>query len=212
MPATVIEASLRISCVFSDGRTAEFHLDGLPCRELLLDLLFGLVELIHPHGSIDAAHSVDNALPAIRQLAGHLADHGFTGGASELRRGQLIEYWMATRVFRWENGVRRMLRGFDTATGRLDPDVRSWSPGGHLRRYRTALRCRPTPKPNGIGWSAPAAPSSMTPTARTNTAWPTRTGAPHRLTRDGPRTIWPGCWRGWDRSERQEWRITWGAR
>ena len=124
MPATVIEASLGISCVFSDGRTAEFHLDGLPCRELVRDLLFGLVELIHPHGSIDSAHSVDNALPAIRQLAGHLADHGFTGGASELRRGQLIEYWMATRVFRWENRVRRMLRGFDTATGRLDPEVR----------------------------------------------------------------------------------------
>jgi hypothetical protein len=124
MPATVIEAPLGISCVFSDGRTAEFHLDGSPCRELVRDLLFGLVELIHPHGSIDSAHSVDNALPAIRQLAGHLADHGFTGGAAELRRGQLIEYWMATRVFRWENYTRRMLRGFDTATGRLDPGVR----------------------------------------------------------------------------------------
>jgi hypothetical protein len=124
MPATVIEASLGISCVFIDGRTAEFYLDGLPCRELARDLLVGLVELIHPHGSIDSAHSVDNALPAIRQLAGHLADHGFTGGAADLRRGQLIEYWMATRVFRWENYLRRMLRGFDTATGRLDPGVR----------------------------------------------------------------------------------------
>ncbi len=91
MPATVIETPLGISCVFSDGRTAEFHLDGLPCRELVRDLLFGLVELIHPQGSIDSADSVDNALPAIRQLAGHLADHGFTHGAAELRRGQLIE-------------------------------------------------------------------------------------------------------------------------
>jgi hypothetical protein len=59
MPATVIEASLGISCVFSDDRTAELHLDGLSCRELVRDLLFGLVELIQPHGSIDSAHSVD---------------------------------------------------------------------------------------------------------------------------------------------------------
>jgi hypothetical protein len=31
---------------------------------------------------------------------------------------------MRTRNFRWENKVRRMLKGFDTATGRLDPGVR----------------------------------------------------------------------------------------
>jgi len=61
MPATVIETPLGISCVFSDGRTAEFYPDGSPRRELLRGLLFGLF------------------------------NHGFTLGAAELRRGQLIE-------------------------------------------------------------------------------------------------------------------------
>ncbi|MER6465740.1 hypothetical protein ABT278_35470 [Streptomyces sp. NPDC001228] len=110
--------------MFSDGSTAEFRLEGLPCPQLIGDLLTGLVELIHPHGSLDTANSVDLCLPPIRNLAQGLAAQGFTGGAAELRRGLLIEYWMATRKFRWEGFTRRMLKGFDTATGRLDPGVR----------------------------------------------------------------------------------------
>ncbi|WP_246204503.1 hypothetical protein [Streptomyces tailanensis] len=123
--------------MFSDGSTAEFRLEGLPCPQLVSDLLTGLVELIHPHGSLDAANSVDLCLPPIRNLAQGLAAQGFSGGAAELRRGRLIEYWMATRKFRWEGFTRRMLKGFDTATGHLDPGVRelltgrSYSPTPH---------------------------------------------------------------------------------
>ena len=51
MPATVTDDPLAISCVFSDGSTARFQLDDLPCRQLVADLLIGLVELIHPHGT-----------------------------------------------------------------------------------------------------------------------------------------------------------------
>jgi hypothetical protein len=142
MPATVIEQPLGIACVFSDGRTAQFCLDGLPCPELVHDLLVGLAELIHPHGSIDSAGSVDLCLPPIRQLVGHLMDRGFTGGAADLRRGQLIEYWMATRAFRWEGYVRRMLRGFDTATGRLDAGVRELVAG---RPYTLTPHRQPLP-------------------------------------------------------------------
>lgn len=124
MPATVLEGPAGIRCMFSDGSTAEFRLEGLPCPQLVSDLLTGLVELIHPHGSLDTANSVDLCLPPIRNLAQGLAALGFSGGAAELRRGLLIEYWMATRKFRWEGFTRRMLKGFDTATGRLDPGVR----------------------------------------------------------------------------------------
>ncbi|MGP3941879.1 hypothetical protein [Streptomyces sp. 6N106] len=104
---------------------------------MVSDLLTGLVELIHPHGSLDTANSVDLCLPPIRNLAQGLAALGFSGGAAELRRGLLIEYWMATRKFRWEGFTRRMLKGFDTATGRLDPNVRelltgrAYSPAPH---------------------------------------------------------------------------------
>src|SRR6266849_1150752 len=124
MPATVLCDPPGIRCVFSDGTAAEFTLEGLPCPELVGDLLTGLAELIHPHGSIDSAGSVDLCLPPIRNMARGLALLGFTGGAWQLRRGLLIEYWMATRVFRWEAFTRRMLKGFDTAAGRLDPGVR----------------------------------------------------------------------------------------
>ena len=55
MPATVTADPPGIGCVFSDGSTARFALDGLPCPGLVADLLTGLAELIHPHGSVDAA-------------------------------------------------------------------------------------------------------------------------------------------------------------
>lgn len=149
MPATVIDQPLGISCVFSDGRTVRFGLDGLPCPNLVRDLLVGLVELIHPHGSIDSAGSVDCCLPAIRQLVGYLADRGFTGGAAGLRRGQLTEYWMATRKFRWEGFIRRMLQGFDTATGRLGPGVRDLVCG---RAYTPVPHRQPLPPYSETEW------------------------------------------------------------
>ena len=55
MPATVQTDPLGIWCMFSDGSTARFDLSGLPCPGLAADLLAGLAELIHPHGSLDAA-------------------------------------------------------------------------------------------------------------------------------------------------------------
>ena len=124
MPAILLPGPPGIRCVFSDGSTAEFTLEGLPCPQLVSDLLAGLAELVHPHGSIDSANSVDLCLPPIRNFAAGMAARGFASGADGLRRGLLVEYWMATRSFRWENRLRRMLRGFDTATGRLDPGVR----------------------------------------------------------------------------------------
>jgi hypothetical protein len=150
MPAAVLNDPLGIRCVFSDGSTAEFTLDDLPCPQLVGDLLTGLVELIHPHGSIDAANSVDLCLPPIRNLARTLAAQGFDGGAARLRRGQLIEYWIATRVFRWEGLVRRMLKGFDTVTGGLDPGVRELLAG---RAYTQAPPRRVLPPYSETEWA-----------------------------------------------------------
>ena len=154
MPATPLLAPPGIRCVFSDGTAAEFTLEALPCPELVSDLLASLAELIHPHGSIDAANSVDLCLPPIRNFAAGLAARGFGGGAAELRRGLLVEYWMATRSFRWENRLRRMLRGFDAATGRLDPGVRELLAG---RPYASTPHRMPLPPYSEAEWDRLAA-------------------------------------------------------
>ncbi|MHA6780688.1 hypothetical protein ACVGOW_06780 [Pseudonocardia saturnea] len=93
MPAAVTDDPLGIACVFSDGSTARFDLDDLACPELARDLLVGLVELIHPHGTVDAAGSVNHYVQSIRGIVRQLAAGGFTGGAAGLRRAQLAEYW-----------------------------------------------------------------------------------------------------------------------
>jgi hypothetical protein len=140
MPATLLDPP-GIRCVFSDGTAAEFTLERLPCPQLVSDLLTGLAELVHPHGSIDSAHSVDLCLPPIRNFAAGMAARGFASGADGLRRALLVEYWMSTRSFRWENRLRRMRRGFDTATGRLEPGVRELLAGRPYAStpHRTAL-------------------------------------------------------------------------
>jgi len=119
MPATIVEDPLGIACVFSDGSTVEFGLDGLPCPQLARDLLAGLVELIHPHGSVDAAGSVNHYVQSIRDMTRKLAGHGFTGTAADLRRALLAQYWMAATGPR-EACTRRMLLGFLAAGGTFD--------------------------------------------------------------------------------------------
>src|SRR6266702_2002277 len=95
MPAEVTTGPLGIACVFSDGTSARFGLDGLSCPELARDLLAGLVELVHPHGTVDSAGSVGHYVQSVRHMARHLAAGGFTGGASDLRRAQVAQYWVA---------------------------------------------------------------------------------------------------------------------
>jgi hypothetical protein len=63
MPATVQTDPPGIWCMFSDGSTAQYDLGGLPCPGLAADLLAGLAELIHPHGSIDSAGTARQLLP-----------------------------------------------------------------------------------------------------------------------------------------------------
>jgi hypothetical protein len=123
MPASVVEEPLGIACVFSDGSRATFCLDRLPEPRLAQDLLVGLVELVHPHGSVDAAGSVQHYVRAIRHMVRVLAERGFAGGAGQLRRARLVEYWMGASGGQ-EACTRRMLHGFAQATGGLAAPVR----------------------------------------------------------------------------------------
>ncbi len=122
MPAAVLTGPPGIRCVFSDGSSARFELAGLPCPGLVDDLLAGLAELIHPHGTVDAAGSVGHYVQSIRDMARKLDQQGFTGRAAGLRRTMLARYWMASTSTR-EACTRRLLQGFAASGGHLDARV-----------------------------------------------------------------------------------------
>lgn len=149
MPAVLVEVPLGVTCVFSDGRRAEFCLDGLPEPRLARDLLIGLIELIHPHGSVDAPGSVMHFVGAARSMVRTLSERGFSGGAGQLSRAQLAEYWMSASTGR-EACTRRMLQGFDAATGGLADRVRDLAAG---RAYNPQPFRRPLPPYSEQEWA-----------------------------------------------------------
>jgi hypothetical protein len=148
MPAVVRVDPAGIWCMFSDASTVEFSLEDLPCPGLVGDLLTGLAELIHPHGAVDAAGSVNHFVLAIRELVRALAGRGFTGRAADLRRSQLVEYWMSATGPR-EACTRRMLQAFHTATGDLDGRVAELAAG---RNYNPLRYRRPLPPYRESEW------------------------------------------------------------
>jgi len=142
MPAVLLTDPPGIQCVFSDGSTAMFELEGLPCAQLVGDLLTGLAELVHPHGTVDAAGSVGHYVQSIRDMARKLAGLGFTGGAADLRRALLAEYWMAASGAR-EACTRRMLQGLDAAGGCLDVRVAELAAGRAYNPQRNRRQLPP---------------------------------------------------------------------
>ena len=128
MPVLLSEDPLGLACTFSDGSTARFDLDGLPCPRLARDLLVGLVELIHPHGTLDAAGSVNSYVQSVRAMTRTLAAQGFDGGAADLGRAQMAQYWLAETGTR-EACTRRMLVGFHHGGGHLDALVAELAAG-----------------------------------------------------------------------------------
>jgi hypothetical protein len=140
MPATVTERPLGICCTFSDGSRCERHLDVPAGTALARDLLVGLAGLVHPHGSVDAASTVDHYVRAARYMVATLAEGGFSGGAGKLTRGKLAECWMGAPL-RVEACTRTMLAGFEAATGGLAGGVRELAEGRAFnpQRYRRAL-------------------------------------------------------------------------
>ncbi|MDA8302809.1 MAG: hypothetical protein M0005_15020 [Actinomycetota bacterium] len=140
MPATLREQPLGVSCVFSDGSPAELSLHAPGGAQLGRDLLVGLVELVHPHGTVDKASTVNHYLRAARHMVATLAGQGFVGGAGELTRAKLAEYWMAATV-PVEACTRAMLAGFDVATAGLSAPVRELVEGRAFnpQRFRRSL-------------------------------------------------------------------------
>ena len=153
MPASVRDDPPGVWCMFSDGSTAQFDLGGLPCPMLVLDLLAGLAELVHPHGSIDAAGTVTQYVQAFRQMARRLSASGFTGRAADLRRPHLIEYWLGTSGPQ-EACTRRALAAFARNGGAVDPGVAELAAG---RNFNPLSFRRPLPPYREAEWERLAA-------------------------------------------------------
>ena len=122
MPATVETDPPGIWCMFSDGSTVRFSLDGLPCPGLAEDLLTGLAGLVHPHGSVDAAGTAGVYVRAFREMTRTLSAAGFTGRAADLRRPHLTAFWTGTTA---DAGVLH-----PAGAGRLRPRRRHPPSGG----------------------------------------------------------------------------------
>jgi hypothetical protein len=148
MPATVQADPLGIRCVFSDGSTAQYDMDGLPCPGLAADLLAGLAEMVHPHGSIDSAGTANQYVQAFRQMARRLSAAGFTGRAADLRRLHLTEYWLGTSGPQ-EACTRRALAAFARNGGAVDPGVAELAAG---RNFNPLTFRRPLPPYREAEW------------------------------------------------------------
>jgi hypothetical protein len=148
MPAEVLDDPLGISCVFSDGRRATVTLGDIAGARLARDLLTGLAELVHPHGTVDSAGTVRYYVRALRVMTSALAERGFAGGAAGLRRVQVAGFWMGTATAH-EALSRRMLLGFARAGGPLDAGVRELAEG---RAFHPQYFRRPLPPYPEAAW------------------------------------------------------------
>ena len=132
MPAELLEDPPGISCVFSDGRRYRRTVAAEPAK-LVRDLLGGLVRLVHPHGSVDSPGTVIAYVQGIADIARFMRERGAGGGAAQLSRRLLAEYWMQAGDVR-ESVTRRMLVSFDAASGgdALHPGARALAAGRHF--------------------------------------------------------------------------------
>jgi hypothetical protein len=124
MPAEVIADPVPcLAYVVRDG-SRKAWVEGGRCPRLALDLLAGAANLVHPHGRLDSRGSVTNVLIGIRRLVNFASERGFSGGAQELRRPLLVEFWMGSSSAD-ERLTKAALRALDQETGMLDPKVRA---------------------------------------------------------------------------------------
>ncbi|WP_438491412.1 hypothetical protein [Streptomyces asiaticus] len=133
MPARIVEDPLGIECIFSDATMVTVSFGECPNPVLARELLSGLVELIHPHGRVDAAATVNMYVNAARAMVKALHLEGFTGSAAALSRARLAEHWWGIS-HQAEAAGRRMLSVFDEQVQLLRPDVRELVHGRAFNR------------------------------------------------------------------------------
>ncbi|PCG81355.1 hypothetical protein CIB93_35825 [Streptomyces sp. WZ.A104] len=128
MTAAVLHDPVGISYVTADGVNRQGLMPPGRCPELSRDLMLGLVNLVHPHGRLASRSTVDKHLISARRLVLFLDARGFTGGAGDVRRTDLIEFWMSARYCD-ERHTRMLLNAWDDETGRLPRQIRLMTEG-----------------------------------------------------------------------------------
>jgi hypothetical protein len=144
MPAVVVDDPLGVACVFSDGARTVANVSPAARGQLATDLAHGLVDLVHPHGRLDSKESLTGYIKSIKTFVLWLRAEGFAGGAADLSRAMLAEYWLALSnntsklsAHIQESAVRRMLLAFDDDRSVLSADVRQLVAG---RPFNPPLR------------------------------------------------------------------------
>lgn len=135
MTATVIDAPLAVRFMLQNGQTWTAALAGLPNERLARDLAIGLAENAHPHGGIGARNTANLYAISLRQMVISLAASGFDGAAGDLTRAVLMQYWLTT-FYDHEIQTRLLLKGFDTVTGALRPEVREYIAGNPIQKEK----------------------------------------------------------------------------
>jgi len=125
----------QIAYITDDGVHRSGVVEGKACPLLAVHLLAGLVSLIHPHGKLASRSAIDKHMAAARRLVSFASDRGFTGGAPQLGRGALVEFWLVCQHMD-ELGSRAMLKAWDEETRGLHPQVRELLGGRTFKRGR----------------------------------------------------------------------------
>jgi hypothetical protein len=120
--------------VFSSGRRFRRHVSATEPAELVRDLLSGLAALVHPHGNVDSPGALMAYTQGIAHIARYMQERGVTGGAAQLTRGLMAEYWMQAGGIH-ESVTRRMLASLDASIegGVLQEGVRELAAGRHFK-------------------------------------------------------------------------------
>ena len=206
MPATVTGSPLGIACVFSDGSAATFSLDGLPCPVLVRDLLDGLANLVHPHGTVDTAGSVTHYVQSVRDMTRKLAARGSPAG----RRTCAVRWRPSTGLPPPARGKRApagCCRRSPAGSTRRWP---SWQPDAPITPSAITGRFLPIRRKTGTGWRARAARSRTGPSPLTGRRW-RRPPAGSARPAAGRRRTCAGCWPGPGRSRPRSSANCWAA-
>lgn len=120
---------LRIEFAFPDGAQWTGDLSRTENSVLSRELAEGMVQLVHPHGSVKRRHTAEQYCVTIRRFVSALDEAGFTGGLSNLRKSHVLSYWMAATP---EHVARSkmLLRGCGQ---RVDADVAAFAKGKPLK-------------------------------------------------------------------------------
>lgn len=151
MPAVVRRDPLAVEFAFSNGTRFMLKLHDLPCPEMVADMASGLAGLAHPHDQVDSRGTAQNYRVALKKLGIFLDSLGFSGGAGDLTRARLVEFWLGTNRH-VESMTRRMLRSWNAETGALRPEVRDYLTGQLLHAPKRNRDKKPFAPYSDVEW------------------------------------------------------------